>query len=72
MQVPLNRLLLETDAPDGRPQLGAAYQDKLFSVQQQDSTEDQELNHPANIRHVCLVLNSMAAKEQCACGKLAL
>lgn len=62
-KVPLNRLLLETDAPDGRPQLGAAYQDKLFSVQQQDSTEDQELNHPANIRVMLELLADIRGEE---------
>lgn len=55
LQVPLNRLLLETDAPDGKPRLGEPYQQKLFSIQGQTNSNEQELNHPANIRcvHCC-------------------
>lgn len=55
LQVPLKRLLLETDAPDGKPRLGEPYQQKLFSFQRQDKSNEKELNHPTNIRcvHCC-------------------
>ncbi|KAL3138173.1 hypothetical protein ABBQ38_005399 [Trebouxia sp. C0009 RCD-2024] len=48
-RVPLKRLLLETDAPDGKPRLGEPYQQKLFSFQRQDKSNEKELNHPTNI-----------------------
>lgn len=51
MQVPLDRLLLETDAPDGRPRLEDQDQHKLWSVHSEHGPDDQQLNHPANIRY---------------------
>ena len=56
LQIPLERLLLETDAPDGRPCLGDPYQERLLTVQSQDGTENQELNHPANIRQAAITV----------------
>jgi Tat protein secretion system quality control protein TatD with DNase activity len=59
VQIPLERLLLETDAPDGRPRLGdvwGTYQEQLLNFQSQDGTEDQELNHPANIRQAAVTV----------------
>lgn len=56
LQIPLERLLLETDAPDGRPCFGDPYQQRLLNVQSQDGTEDQELNHPANIRQAAITV----------------
>ena len=56
LQIPLERLLLETDAPDGRPRLGDPYQERLLNVQSQDGTKDQELNHPANIRQAAITV----------------
>ena len=56
LQIPLERLLLETDAPDGRPRLGDPYQERLLNVQSQDGTENQELNHPANIRQAAITV----------------
>jgi Tat protein secretion system quality control protein TatD with DNase activity len=56
LQIPLERLLLETDAPDGRPRLGDPYQERLLNVQSQDGTEDPELNHPANIRQAAITV----------------
>lgn len=55
LQVPLERLLLETDAPDGKPHLGEPYQQNLLSFQGQGDSNQHDLNHPANIRcvHCC-------------------
>lgn len=50
VQVPLNRLLLETDAPDGRPRLGEPYDDKLLDIGQEQGENCAQLNCPANIR----------------------
>lgn len=48
-RVPLERLLLETDAPDGKPHLGEPYQQNLLSFQGQGDSNQHDLNHPANI-----------------------
>lgn len=52
LQIPLERLLLETDAPDGKPRLGDPYQEKLVYLQAQNNATEQDLNHPVNIRCV--------------------
>ena len=52
MQVPLERLLLETDAPDGKPRLGQPYKEKLRGLPTQSQGDDDGLNHPVNIRSV--------------------
>ena len=45
-QIPLDRFLLETDAPDGKPKL-----DGLLSLEAGHPDEkDVQLNHPGNIR----------------------
>ena len=49
-QISLERLLLETDAPDGKPRLGEPYQEKLIDLEAQNDSTEQDLNHPANIR----------------------
>ena len=51
MQIPLYRLLLETDAPDGKPRLGEPYQERMHSVaSERGGEEENSLNHPAKIR----------------------
>ena len=51
MQIPLDRLLLETDAPDGKPRLDEPYKQRMHSVVSEGGNEEQNsLNHPANIR----------------------
>ena len=52
LQISLERLLLETDAPDGKPRLGDPYQEKLVDLVAQNDSTEQDLNHPANIRYV--------------------
>ena len=52
LQIPLARLLLETDAPDGKPRLGEPYHEKLVGLEAQNDLTEQDLNHPANIRCV--------------------
>ncbi len=56
LQIPLERLLLETDAPDGRPRLGSPYQERLLNIQSQGGAADEELNHPANIRQAAITV----------------
>ena len=50
MQIPLDRLLLETDAPDGRPRLGEPYDRNLVDLEEEGDESKGQLNHPANIR----------------------
>lgn len=53
MQIPLDRLLLETDAPDGRPSLNEPYSTRLHSMAEApQGAEQSKSNHPANIRYV--------------------
>ena len=52
LQVPLGRLLLETDAPEGRPRLGEPYESRLKGVKSQSGSDGEGLNHPVNIRFV--------------------
>lgn len=54
MQIPLDRLLLETDAPDGRPRLGEPYQERLLSTADKQEDDQNVSNHPANIRSACI------------------
>lgn len=62
MQIPLNRLLLETDSPDGLPPLQRRGCQPLEVVPPAEATcsaseqgveeaADQRLNHPANVRY---------------------
>lgn len=48
--MPLDRLLLETDAPDGKPRLGQPYKEKLRELPTHRQQDDEGLNHPVNIR----------------------
>ena len=52
LQIPLRQLLLETDAPDGKPRLDEPYQANLIDLQSHSKSSEQDLNHPANIRCV--------------------
>lgn len=61
LQIPLERLLLETDAPDGKPWLGEPYQRKLVDLQAQNNSPEQGLNHPVNIRCVGVIAVQDAA-----------
>jgi Tat protein secretion system quality control protein TatD with DNase activity len=55
-QVPLDRLLLETDAPDGLPRLPEDQSSRLIcpvacpATSDDDGSPREELNHPGNIR----------------------
>lgn len=71
MQIPLDRLLLETDAPDGRPRLDEPYQQRLHSLADDpDPNEQNRANHPANIRYSksCMRLHIKASKHACYLG----
>ena len=55
MQIPLDRLLLETDAPDGVPKADDLVQvPQSPAVDAKDASSPQQLNHPANIRHAII------------------
>ena len=47
-QIPDERLLLETDAPDGRPKADEEQLADLKAAEDDSST----MNHPANIRYL--------------------
>ena len=69
LQISLERLLLETDAPDGKPRLGDPYQEKLVDLVAQNNSTEQDMNHPANIRYVhtglmCRMLHSCMNGQQ--------
>ena len=68
LQIPLELLLLETDAPDGKPRLDEPYQANLVHLQTQSKSSEQDLNHPANIRCVrCDLLYRMV--HSCMSGQ---
>ncbi len=50
MQVPLDRLLLETDSPDGLLPLQKREISKQKTVTTDDPDENETLNKPANVR----------------------
>ena len=71
VQIPLERLLLETDSPDGLGGLSSkpALKPQLVPVPPAMGIDDgtEQLNHPANIRHVPRIPSSSAAQLINAC-----
>ncbi|CAA0826573.1 TatD related DNase [Striga hermonthica] len=58
--VPMDRILLETDAPDARPKSGGS----LFLVEEGEGTEEESLNHPGNIRSVLKYVAGLLEMEE--------
>ncbi|KAK4491680.1 hypothetical protein RD792_002446 [Penstemon davidsonii] len=66
--VPIERILLETDAPDARPK--SVDPKSLFLINESDDVEDgmslpeESLNHPANIHHVLAYVAHLLENEE--------
>ena len=55
VQIPLDRLLFETDAPDGVPKADDLVQvPRSSAADATNASSRQQLNHPANIRHAII------------------
>ncbi|CAL5219180.1 g965 [Coccomyxa viridis] len=63
-QVPLDRLLLETDSPDGLLPLQKREISKQKTVTTDDPDENETLNKPANVRAVLTLVSSIMHAEE--------